>query len=146
MSEIDTFIGEIQHLPGIQATNDPAALRDYAIDGVLPRLVVTPGSAEEVASVIALTSQYGLTTLARGGGSRMHLGAIPEPFVVLIETGKLTRLLEHEAPDLTCQVEAGITLAGPPTPTGAQSHRVPLGPPRTPPNTTVGNPAPSSPR
>jgi glycolate oxidase FAD binding subunit len=112
MIEIDTFIGEIQqHLPGIQATNDPAALRDYAIDGVLPRLVVTPGSAEEVASVIALTSQYGLTALARGGGSRMHLGAIPEPFDVLIETGKLTCLQEHEAADLTCQVEAGITLA-----------------------------------
>jgi glycolate oxidase FAD binding subunit len=112
MIEIDTFIGEIQqHLPGVPATNDPAALRDYAVDGVLPRLVVVPNSAEEVASVIALTSQYGLTTLARGGGSRMHLGAIPEPFDVLIETGKLTCLQEHEAADLTCQVEAGITLA-----------------------------------
>src|SRR6201999_3690142 len=53
----------------------------------------------------------GLTTLARGGGSHMHLGAIPEPFDILIETGNLTCIQEHEAPDLTCQVEAGITLA-----------------------------------
>src|SRR5207302_4035321 len=39
------------------------------------------------------------------------LGGIPERFDVLLETTKLTRLLEHEAPDLTCHVEAGITLA-----------------------------------
>lgn len=112
MTEIDTFISEIQqHIPGIQVTNDPAALRSRAVDGLLPRLVVTPGSAQEIAGVIELTNRHGLTTLACGGGSRMHLGAIPKPFDVLIETARLTRLLEHEAPDLTCQVEAGITLA-----------------------------------
>jgi glycolate oxidase FAD binding subunit len=41
----------------------------------------------------------------------MNLGGLPERIDVLIETHKLNRLLEHEGPDLTCQVEAGITLA-----------------------------------
>ncbi len=36
---------------------------------------------------------------------------LPEHIDVLLETGRLARLLEHEAPDLTCHVEAGITLA-----------------------------------
>jgi glycolate oxidase FAD binding subunit len=112
MTDIETFINEIQqNIPGIQLTNDSEALRSYAIDGLLPRLVVTPENAKDVASVITLTTQHGLTALARGGGAHMHLGAIPDPFDVLIETSKLTCIQEHEAPDLTCQVEAGITLA-----------------------------------
>ncbi len=41
----------------------------------------------------------------------MSLGAPPERIDVLLETNQLTRLLEHEAPDLTCQIEAGLTLA-----------------------------------
>ena len=112
MIEIDIFLNEAQqNIPGIEVTNNPAALCSYAVDGLLPRLVITPRNAEELAQTIALASQHGLTALARGGGSRMHLGAIPEPFDVLIETRKLSCLREHEAADLTCQAEAGITLA-----------------------------------
>jgi glycolate oxidase FAD binding subunit len=138
MASIETFIDEIQqHVPGVQVISDPDELRDYALDGLLPRLVVTPRSAEEVASVVALTSQHRLTTLARGGGSRMHLGAIPDPFDVMIEIGKLTRLQEHEAPDLTCQVEAGITLADLQTLLATKGQWLPLDPPN-PQQATIG--------
>jgi len=75
MIEIDTLIGEIeQHIPGLQVASDPSTLRDYAVDGLLPRLVVTPENAEQIAAVVALAGEHGLTTLARGGGSRMYLG------------------------------------------------------------------------
>src|SRR5260370_10647305 len=138
MTEIDTFISEIQqNVPGIQVTHDPAALQSYAVDGLLPRLVVSPANAQEIGSALKLANQHGLTTLARGGGSRMHLGAIPEPFDVLIETGKLTRLLEHEAPDLTCQVEAGMTLADLQTQLATKGQWLPLDPPGTA-QTTIG--------
>lgn len=130
MIEIDRFISEIrQHIPEIQAINDPALLRDYAVDGLLPRLVVAPENAQEIASIVALTGQHGLTMLVRGGGSRMHLGALPEPFDVLIETGKLSRLLEHEAPDLTCHAEAGITLADLQARLATKGQWLPLDPP-----------------
>ena len=130
MIEIDTFIGEIQQsIPDIQVTNTPEHLSNYAIDGLLPRLVVTPRSVQEVSGVIALANQHGLTILARGGGSRMHLGAIPESLDILIETSKLTRLVEHEAPDLTCQVEAGITLADLQTHLAVKGQWLPLDPP-----------------
>jgi glycolate oxidase FAD binding subunit len=138
MLEIDTFISEIQqNIPGIQATNNPEHLSNYAIDGLLPRLVVTPRNAQEVSGVIALANQRGLTTLARGGGSRMHLGAIPASLDILIETGKLARLLEHEAPDLTCQVEAGMTLADLQTHLAIKGQWLPLDPP-APAQTTLG--------
>ena len=130
MIDINTFISEIQqNIPGIQATSNPEHLSNYAIDGLLPRLVVTPQDAQGIASVIALANQHGLTTLARGGGSRMNLGAIPESLDILIETGKLTRLLEHEAPDLTCQVEAGITLAELQAHLAIKGQWLPLDPP-----------------
>src|SRR6266851_2246958 len=112
MAEIETLLADVkQFMPSLPITSDPDALSDYTIDGILPRLVVTPDNKEQVAQVIALAHQHGLTLLARGGGSRMNLGGIPEQVDVLLETTKLTRLLEHEAPDLTCHVEAGITLA-----------------------------------
>ena len=112
MTKIETFAAAIsQYASTAQVTTDPDALRDYAIDGLLPRVVVIPTTGEQVAQIVALTSQHGLSLMARGGGSRTNLGAIPEQIDVLLETSRLTRLLEHEAPDLTCHVEAGITLA-----------------------------------
>src|SRR5712692_5616639 len=112
MVEIETFATTIQqYAPTVQVTSEPGELRNYAVDGLLPRLVVIPDSVEQVAQIVALTNQQGLRLLTRGGGSRINLGGIPEQIDVLLETTKLTRLLEHEAPDLTCHVEAGITLA-----------------------------------
>src|SRR5437588_2249412 len=112
MAEIETYIADVQQfLPSLQITSDPDALRDYTIDGVLPRLVAMPSDKEQVAQAVALANQHGLTVLARGGGSRLNLGGIPEQVDVMLETHSMTRLLEHEAPDLTCHVEAGITLA-----------------------------------
>lgn len=113
MVEIETFATAVQqYAPAVQVINDPDELRNYAVDGLLPRVVVIPGTVEDVAQTVALANQQGLTLLTRGGGSRINLGGIPEQFDILLETTKLTRLLEHEAPDLTCHAEAGLTLAG----------------------------------
>src|SRR5438067_13552307 len=130
MAEIETYIAEVQQfLPSLQITSDPDALRDFTIDGVLPRLVATPSDKEQVAQAVALANQQGLTVLARGGGSRLNLGGIPEQVDVMLETHSMTRLLEHEAPDLTCHVEAGITLAALQAQLAAKGQWVALDPP-----------------
>lgn len=109
---IETFITALQqYAPALLITTGADEVRNYAIDGLLPRLVVTPDTVEQTAQTVALASQHGLTLLARGGGSRIDVGGIPAQIDVLLETHKLTRLLEHEAPDLTCHIEAGLTLA-----------------------------------
>ncbi len=73
MIEIDTFTSMIeQSIPGIQIISDPHILRHYAVDGLVPRLVVTPASVEEISQIIALTSEHGLTVLVRGGGAGMN--------------------------------------------------------------------------
>lgn len=100
-----------QSINNIHVSNKADTLRDYAIDGLLPSLVVAPATVEEAAQVVALTNQHRLKLLARGGGSRMNVGGLPEQIDVLLETNRLARLLEYESPDLTCHVEAGMTLA-----------------------------------
>src|ERR1700730_521316 len=101
----------LQHMPGLEVSNEADTLRNYAVDGLLPRLVTTPNNVAEAAQMVALTNQHGLSLLARGGGSCMDIGGLPERIDVLLETKRLTQLLEHEAPDLTCHVQAGLTLA-----------------------------------
>jgi glycolate oxidase FAD binding subunit len=112
MLEFEKLQSAIQeYISADQVITDIDALQNYAVDGVLPRIVVTPATIEQVTRVVALASQHEATLLVRGGGSRMNVGGIAERIDVLLETNKLARLLEHEAPDLTCHVEAGITLA-----------------------------------
>lgn len=130
MAEIETFATTIQqYASAIRIVSDPDELRNYAIDGLLPRLAVIPETVEQVAQIVALANQQGLTLLTRGGGSRIDLGGIPEQFDILLETTKLTRLLEHEAPDLTCHVEAGITLAALQAQLAAKGQWLALDPP-----------------
>lgn len=138
MIKMDIFLSEIQQaIPGLMVINDPATLRNYAVDGLVPRLVIAPENAEEVAQAIALVSLHELTALTRGNGSRMHLGSISNPFDVLIETNRLTCLREHEAPDLTCQVEAGITLTQLQNRLATKGQWLPLDPP-DPAQATIG--------
>ncbi|QBD78237.1 FAD-binding oxidoreductase [Ktedonosporobacter rubrisoli] len=112
MGEIEIFTNELQRLvPSAIVRADTDALRTHAIDGVFPRLVVSPTSVEDVGQTVELASLNKLSVLPRGGGSGMNLGNIAEHIDILIDTTHLKRLLEHEGPDLTCHVEAGITLA-----------------------------------
>src|SRR6266581_178199 len=130
MAEIETFAATLQqYTSAVQIISDPGDLRNYAVDGLLPRLAVIPETAEQVAHIVALANQQGLTVLTRGGGSRINLGGIPEQFDILLETTRLTRLFEHETADLTCDVETGITLAALQAQLATKGQRLALDPP-----------------
>lgn len=130
MSEIEAFAKAIRATAStLQVSGEADTLRDYSVDGLLPLLVVTPGTVEEVAQVVTLASQHGLTLLTRGGGSRMNVGGLPEQIDVLLATNRLTQLLEYEAPDLTCHVEAGLTLAALQSQLAKKGQRLALDPP-----------------
>jgi glycolate oxidase FAD binding subunit len=138
MGEIEAFSSSLQqHVPEAAVASDPDTLHRYDVDGILPRLVVTPSTVEEAARVVGLTHQHDLKLMARGGGSQMNLGAPATRIDILLETNKLTRLLEHEAPDLTCHVEAGITLANLQEQLAKQGQRLALDPPGAA-QTTIG--------
>src|SRR2546429_9874938 len=68
---------------------DPLELRTYECDGLtshrcVPALVVLPGSAAEVAAVVALCAQAGVPFVARGSGTGLSGGALPHASGVLV--------------------------------------------------------------
>src|SRR6266702_4369871 len=130
MDDIESFATALQTVaPATQATREADTLRNYTVDGLLPRFVVIPTQVEQVAQIVALVNQYGLSLLTRGGGSRISIGGMPEQIDVLLETNRLTQVLEHEVADLTCHVEAGLTLAALQTRLVKQGQRLALDPP-----------------
>jgi glycolate oxidase FAD binding subunit len=104
-------------------------VQSYAVDGILPRLVVTPTTVEQVSQIVELVSQQGASLIVRGGGSHMDVGGIPARIDILLKTNRLTRLLEHEAPDLTCHVEVGNTLANLQAQLATKGQQLALDPP-----------------
>jgi len=80
------------------------------IDGVRPRLVVEPRTAEEVAALLAWASRERLTVVVRGSGTKLGWGRVPTPIDLVICMRQLNRVLAHAHADLTATVEAGATL------------------------------------
>ncbi len=101
-------------LPPEAIRTDPAALIETATDATdlrmeLPLLVVEPGSAEEVASLVRLANEQKFALIPRGGGSGMTGGAVPaRRRSVVVSLTRLTRIgpIDLENMSLTC--EAGV--------------------------------------
>lgn len=84
-----------------------AATHDDAIDGVVPRLVVAPESAAEVAAVLRFANEAGLAVAPRGGGTKTGWGNPPAGLDLVLCMGRLNRVLEHAWGDMTATVQAG---------------------------------------
>jgi glycolate oxidase len=77
----------------------------------LPDLVVLPASTDEVARVVKIVGEAGLPIVARGAGTGLSGGAIPETGGVVIALSRMTRVLEVDARGRTAVVEAGLVNA-----------------------------------
>ena len=82
-----------------------------AVEGVTPRFVAEPDSAEAVSSILQWASQEKLSVLVRGAGTKLGWGRAPRSLDVLISTAKLDKLIAHRHGDLTATVQAGASLA-----------------------------------
>jgi FAD/FMN-containing dehydrogenase len=87
----------------------PADAAD-AIDGVMPRFVVEPASAEALAAILAWASREGASVVLRGRGTRLGWGRPPRDIDVVLSLGRLNRVLAHAHGDLTATIEAGATI------------------------------------
>jgi glycolate dehydrogenase FAD-binding subunit len=96
-----------EHAPGAVAE----ATESDAVAGVRPRVVVAPGSAEEVAAVLAFADREGLKVLPRGGGTQLGLGFPPSGGDILLSTARLSAIVEHAPHDQTVSVLPGLPLA-----------------------------------
>jgi glycolate oxidase subunit GlcD len=72
-------------------------------------LVVTPGSAQEVAAVLALCYERELPIVPRGGGTGLAGGAVPLDGAVVCSLERLRAVREFEPALWRMYVEAGLT-------------------------------------
>ncbi len=76
------------------------------------RLVVRPGSTEEVAAVVRACAEFGASVVPQGGNTGLVGGGVPDESgtQVLLHLGRLNRVREVDAANLTLTVEAGCLL------------------------------------
>jgi glycolate dehydrogenase FAD-binding subunit len=122
--ELAAIAGE-QH-----ASEDPARTAAFAIDEVVPRAVVEPGSAEEVAAVMKYAHAHELVTVPAGGFTHQFTGAIPEKIDIVLRTSRLKAVEHYDAGDLMIGVGAGTTLAEVERQIGPHQQMLPLDAPQ----------------
>jgi len=112
MSNSTPLVSSLKQLAGeANVIQDPDRLKAYTIDGLAPRAVVSPGSVEEISKLLAYANTEKLAVVPRGNGTKMAAGGIPKKLDVVLSMLKLNRITEHDVPNLSLSVEAGITLA-----------------------------------
>jgi len=94
----------------------PADLATFASDGLptyrrTPGVVVLPGSAAEVAAVLALLERRGLPFVARGAGTGLSGGALGDAPAVLVTLTRLARILRIDPANRRAVVEPGVVNA-----------------------------------
>jgi glycolate oxidase FAD binding subunit len=86
-------------------------LRGFDINGVVPSVVVFPGSAEEVAAVLHLANERDLVVAPAGGLTKQQIGGVPERVDILLSTTRMNKIEEYDPGDLTIAVGAGMPFA-----------------------------------
>ncbi len=72
--------------------------------------VARPASTQEAAAVMRVAAGHELAVLLRGGGSRLAWGTPPSRCDLVIDTSRLSGVVEHAAGDLVARVRAGTRM------------------------------------
>jgi glycolate oxidase len=75
----------------------------------VPLAVALPRTTEEVAAVLRYCDEHGVKVVARGAGTSLSGGAIPQPDAIVLGLSKLNRILDVNFPGRTVRVQAGVT-------------------------------------
>jgi glycolate oxidase FAD binding subunit len=106
----EALVQRLSELVGPQhvAAGPPAS--PYAVDHQVPRVVIFPGSIEEVSAAMAFASAEGLKVVPRGSGTKMALGGIPERVDLVLVLSRLNGVVDYEPGDMTATFQAGVLL------------------------------------
>ena len=94
----------------ITASIRPGSAGD-AVDGVVPRQIVEPSDANELASTLQAASRDRQVSVLRGGGTKLGWGRPAAAIDLVVSTAKLNTLLVHRHGDMTATAHAGVSLA-----------------------------------
>jgi glycolate oxidase FAD binding subunit len=108
---IDELMQSLRSALGPEAVAAASDVLDaHRIDGATPRLVVTPESAQQVATILRLCADARAIVIPWGGGTALALGNPPPQAGVVIKLHKLNGVIEHDAANLTVSARCGTSL------------------------------------
>ncbi|MGC9667815.1 FAD-binding oxidoreductase [Planosporangium sp. 12N6] len=81
------------------------------IAGVPARWVAAPATTQEAAAILRSAAAHGMAVVVRGAGTRQDWAAPPRALDLIVDTGRLTGVVEHAAGDLITVVRAGTPLS-----------------------------------
>lgn len=112
MSNVNQLASALKQMIGeANVIQDPDRIKAYAVDGMTPKAVVSPGSVEEVSKLLAYASSEKLAVVPRGNGTKMAQGGVPRKLDVVLSMLRINRITEHDVPNLSLSVQAGMTLS-----------------------------------
>lgn len=82
-----------------------------AIDGILPQAVITPRDVEHVRDTIAEARAKKLAIVPSGGGTRLHIGALPREYDVRLSMTAIGDIVEQNPEDMTVTCQAGVSIS-----------------------------------
>src|SRR3954447_4116797 len=88
--------------------------RAFETDGLtayrrMPLAVVLPSSTAEVSAIMRFCNENGVKIVARGAGTSLAGGAIPQEDAVVVGVSKLNSILSIDFMSRTARVQAGVT-------------------------------------
>jgi len=111
MSTANKLVSRLKEVAGrAKVIQDKDKIAAFAIDGKRPKVVVSPGSVEEVSRIVAFANQQHLSVIPVGNGTKMGMGSIPEKMDIVLSTRRLNRITDCDIDNLTLTVESGMTL------------------------------------
>src|SRR6185436_8024718 len=111
LTTVDQLMHRLQSSLGPGAVTIAAeALASHPIDGIIPQLVATPESNEQIGASLRLCSEARATVAPWGGGTAMAIGNPPRQVDVVMKLDRLNRVIEHDAANLTVSAQGGMTL------------------------------------
>jgi len=120
------FQTSIESIVGSAHVTEQTALQ---IDGLIPRLIVHPGSADEVAACLRVCSDEDAAVVPAGRMSWLESGNQLKRCDVALSLDRMQNAIEYSPPDLIVTVQAGLTLCQLNAMSKGERQWLPLDPP-----------------
>jgi len=110
---IPSIIKELKSILGSgKVFTDKTELVSYSYDSQpetsLPEVVVHVSGRTEVIEVVKLASEHGIPVVARGAGSGLTGGSVPERGGIVLNLEKMNKIVHLNAEDRVCYVQPGV--------------------------------------
>ncbi|QCI65679.1 FAD-linked oxidase C-terminal domain-containing protein [Phreatobacter stygius] len=115
LAKRDEVIARLRQIvPGEGVISEENERRAFETDALtsyrrVPMVVVLPETTEQVAEILRFCHQEGVPVVARGAGTSLAGGAIPQEDAVVLGVAKMNQVLETNFADRTMRVQSGIT-------------------------------------